>query len=1129
MRAQPPVVWFVVLSVLLFGPLGCDTAPRSGSADPSGANATEDSGGLPDEPVRLTAVPPPPGPGAAVLTPLSGQRREAAQQPLAQVMADALSATPTPTPGPSETAQGQPPLAAQKAYAFGRQALLDGDHFKAVQEFEKALRLAPHAPEILRSLGGAWARAGNRVTAAGHLRQAAALDATDFESRLTLGRFAAEDRRWGEAIVSFAGALRVARDRAASGPRADPAVRPLLHFFLARALAESGRIAAAEEALAVYLDAPRADRPGTARGRELARIDTQRGEAFILRGDLAHRLDDPEAAMGFYAAADQVGVMNREALRRRQLYTRLRLGQPRAARKLALQAVVESHGDTAGIALLRYAVKHGVSASDLSRPLRNLYAQEGRPASLALALADVLPEAQAQALLDEHLAQRPDDIAVLQRRMELALASQNGSADGQGLARVAELAVAAARRSPDEAQSFAGPLVALAANDPSALVAVFEAAPRTEPRDAAEAYVYGRALAAADRLDDAREAYEHSAAGPDAPPAAREAWAQILIDAGDHAQATAVLEPLADLHRPRADRLRVRALVDSGQHDQALVLIDELLRHTTDSVALLRQKGRLLLIAGEVQRGEQALLDALNAAPTNERVYRDLLQLYQTNPDMTRNLQRLWRRMIDTIPRARVTREQLVALHLASGDHAAAERMLVPLLAQTPDDATMQAAAVELYAATGRNADLDALVERHLAQRAAENRPPDQQVMGPAISHARKMGNLERELELGDRFWTPSPPGARRSLGLARIRFNQERFADVAQIAAAGIAADFDPPLTDSQDAVLSAFLVRSLMEVGRFEEAQAAGDQAMQRLPEHAAALGRSLAGGYDAFERPRDAERVREKLLVRFPDDAEICNTLGYAWASRGERLEEAAVLIQRALDAEPDAAAYLDSLGWVRYKQARFDQAAQLLERGRAAPGGDHPVIVDHMGDAYHRLGREADAVRAWTQAGQAAAAAAQNPEDPANADPELEGLGDRIAAKLSASAAKRPVPVAALGIGVVLPVEPVEPVEPVKPVDTAEPAEPAEPAAAALPDTPAPASAEPAAPAEVTPPARIEPVIDPGAPKVTPPESPLAPGQDPGLSEGPVEGAADGLADTPAEPAASGEFVEPAEAP
>lgn len=1094
MRLPSSAAWILVLSVPLLGLVSCDTAPRPDAPAADGPAA----GGPRDEPVRLTDVPPPPGADLEALTPLAGTQRDAAQRPLADVLAAARPAAPDPrAAGPAEPAE--PPLAAQKAYAIGRQALLEGDHFKAVQEFEKALRLAPRSPEILRSLGGAWARAGNRVTAAGHLRRAATVDPDDFESRLMLGRFAADDRRWDEAVSSFAGALELAESRAA----VDPAAAPLLHFFLARALAESGRIGAADESLAAYLDAPRPARParsGTARARELALIDAQRGETLTLRGDLAHRLNDPEAALSFYTAAADAGVMNPEGLRRRQLYTRLRLGQPRAARELALRAVVESHGDTAGLALLSYAVDHGVPASALSARLRTLYTEEGRPTALALAVADVLPPGDAAALLDEHLDARPDDAAALRRRMELALRPAGGAVSDEGLARAAALAAAAVRRAPDQAESFADPLLALVAEGgavpggPSALAGVFAAAPPAPPaptnptvptvpsRDAADAYLYGRALEAAGRPDEARTAYEQSVALPEAPPAAREAWAELLIAAGDHAAAAEVLAPLTQLHRPRTDRLRVRALTDSGRHDEALALIDELLRDTTDAVPLLRQKGRLLLERGDLAGGERALLDALNAAPTHEDVYRDLLTLYEANPTMTRNLQRLWRRMIDTIPRARITREQLVALHLASGDHAAAERLLTPLLAETPDDAGLQSAAAELYAATGRTDELDALVARHLERSTALNRPPAEDVLQPAMNHARWAGDLDRLLELSDRYWTPRPPGAQRSLELARVRFTQERFAAAADIAAAGLeagqAGGFDPPLNADQDAVLSSILSRSLLEDGRFAEAEAAIDRAMERRPEHAAALGQGLALAYEELERPDDAERLREKLLVRFPDDPQLCNTLGYAWANRGERLDEAATLIQRALDAEPDTAAYLDSMGWVRYKQARFDEAVALLERGRAAPGGDHAVIVDHVGDAYHRLGREADAVRAWTEAGERAAAAAQNPADPANGDPELKGLAERVAAKLRAVAERRPVPVADLGIGVVPPVEAAvaSPIEAADAIDVASP-DP-EPVPAQSPDGPpeTPASEPAAAAAD---PARGDTAVDAAA--------------------------------------------------
>ena len=92
-----------------------------------------------------------------------------------------------------------------------------------------------------------------------------------------------------------------------------------------------------------------------------------------------------------------------------------------------------------------------------------------------------------------------------------------------------------------------------------------------------------------------------------------------------------------------------------------------------------------------------------------------------------------------------------------------------------------------------------------------------------------------------------------------------------------------------------------------------------------------------------------------------------------------------------------------------------------------------------------------MRAWTEAGERAAFAARNPDDPANGDPELKGLDQRVAAKLRAVAQRQPVPVADLGEGVVAP-EPIEPADdagdaaagPEKASETLDPEQPSVPA-------------------------------------------------------------------------------------
>jgi Tfp pilus assembly protein PilF len=73
----------------------------------------------------------------------------------------------------------------------------------------------------------------------------------------------------------------------------------------------------------------------------------------------------------------------------------------------------------------------------------------------------------------------------------------------------------------------------------------------------------------------------------------------------------------------------------------------------------------------------------------------------------------------------------------------------------------------------------------------------------------------------------------------------------------------------------------------------------------------------------------------------------------------------MIRKAVSASPESAAYLDSMGWVMYKLGEFPQAAQLLEKATALPGGKDAVLFDHLGDALWRADRKADAAAKWRE--------------------------------------------------------------------------------------------------------------------------------------------------------------------
>ncbi|MEO0356834.1 MAG: tetratricopeptide repeat protein, partial [Pseudomonadota bacterium] len=117
--------------------------------------------------------------------------------------------------------------------------------------------------------------------------------------------------------------------------------------------------------------------------------------------------------------------------------------------------------------------------------------------------------------------------------------------------------------------------------------------------------------------------------------------------------------------------------------------------------------------------------------------------------------------------------------------------------------------------------------------------------------------------------------------------------------------------------------------------------------------------------------------------PNQPMVLNYLGYSFVDRGENLEEARDLIQRAVDAAPDRGYIIDSLGWVMFQLGDYENAVIQLEDAISKMPTD-PVVNDHLGDAYWMVGRRTEARFQWRRA--------------QSFDPEPD-VADRIARKLA----------------------------------------------------------------------------------------------------------------------------------
>ncbi len=100
-------------------------------------------------------------------------------------------------------------------------------------------------------------------------------------------------------------------------------------------------------------------------------------------------------------------------------------------------------------------------------------------------------------------------------------------------------------------------------------------------------------------------------------------------------------------------------------------------------------------------------------------------------------------------------------------------------------------------------------------------------------------------------------------------------------------------------------------------------------------------------------------EKLFTVYPDDTELYNFVGYTLADHNQNLKQAEKLIRKALAREPTNPAYLDSMGWVYYRQGKYEDALDFLEQAIDQMPKD-PLLLDHLADTYLRLNRREDAV-------------------------------------------------------------------------------------------------------------------------------------------------------------------------
>ncbi|MBI3284878.1 MAG: tetratricopeptide repeat protein [Burkholderiales bacterium] len=119
-------------------------------------------------------------------------------------------------------------------------------------------------------------------------------------------------------------------------------------------------------------------------------------------------------------------------------------------------------------------------------------------------------------------------------------------------------------------------------------------------------------------------------------------------------------------------------------------------------------------------------------------------------------------------------------------------------------------------------------------------------------------------------------------------------------------------------------------------------------------------------------EMEQALRRVIELAPNSQHAYNALGYSLADRNIRLEEALTLIEKALQLAPEDPFILDSLGWVKFRLSKLEEAEQALRQ--AYQMRQDAEIAVHLGEVLWARGQKDNARKFWREA------LAKDPENP-----------------------------------------------------------------------------------------------------------------------------------------------------
>jgi len=424
-------------------------------------------------------------------------------------------------------------------------------------------------------------------------------------------------------------------------------------------------------------------------------------------------------------------------------------------------------------------------------------------------------------------------------------------------------------------------------------------------------------------------------------------------------------------------------LASGGKADRALPFLDLAIELAPEKGDAYFHKGIILVNQKRIAEAEQTMIQGLKVSPDSPnghyylgRIYGDSgkmeqaiasferaiavnalfepaylaeASLYESQQEKEKAIGVL-RRYLDRVnPNNKDIRQRLVQLYVAAKDYAGGLAELEKMLAEDPGDLDAQLRMALIY---GEKKDFPKAIEQ--LQAVLKVRPAELKVRDYLGYLYEETKELPRAIEAYQFNLQLDATYVESHIHLGVLHYRLKHYAEAI------VHLSEATRLTPKQP---EPFIVLGLayLQAEQFEKSVQTFEEGLSHHPKHAD-LHFNLGTAYDKLNRFDDVVRTMEAALALDPHHADAMNYLGYSYADRGIKIEQALSLTRQAVALKPENGYYVDSLGWAFFKSGLLAEALTEIKRAVALVGDD-AVIYEHLGDIYVKQQKLAEAREAW----------------------------------------------------------------------------------------------------------------------------------------------------------------------